>query len=231
MAATGSGQSLQVSFGPAFTRTRAVTPVVNGKSDFSNTDYVFTFSYEHFFKKPAICVFGAFTRFDGYTFILFEPGGFVYYGNEIGGTGFSGVTVSRFDAGVGYPLVSGKRKFFFSPFVAGGLQVSKKTGVEIYSELLPVSGPNYVELEPISADPRPSTQLTPSLGFRTGFVFWKRLTIGLTMQGVLGFKPYQKMYLVYEYKGVEQPVAEYEADGTGLFATFGIGYRFAKWIK
>ena len=103
--------------------------------------------------------------------------------------------------------------------------------VEIYSESLPINGPNYFELEPISADPRNTMQIVPSLGLHTGFVFWKRLDIGLSFQGVYGYKPYQKMYFKYQYKGISQPSAEYEATGTGLFVTFGIGYRFAKWIK
>ena len=38
---------------------------------------------------------------------------------------------------------------------------------------------NVFELEPMSAEPMNTTQIVPSLGFRTGFVFWKRLDVGL----------------------------------------------------
>lgn len=103
-----------------------------------------------------------------------------------------------------------------------------KTDIEFWNNGEPVNGPNYFELEPMSAEPMNTTQIVPSIGFRTGFVFWKRLDIGLGIQGVYAFKPYQKMYLKYQYKGVVQPMAEYESTGTGLFVTFGIGYRFAK---
>ncbi len=224
-------QAVMISFGPTYNTTKQIVPIVNGQKGDANTDYMFSISYEHFFAKKPLSLFASFSKFDGYTFIFFEKGGFISYGNEIGGTGFSGVNVNRIDAGITYRIINKKRKFYLSPFVATGVQISKKTGFEIYSELIPINGPNYFELEPISADPRNTTQIVPSLGFRTGFVFWKRLDIGLAFQGVYAFKPYQKMYLKYQYKGIVQPTAEYEATGTGLFVTLGVGYRFAKLIK
>jgi hypothetical protein len=224
-------QSLMLSFGPTFTTTKQIVPIINGGKGDANTDYLFSVSYEHFFTKKPISVLASLTKFDGYTFMFFEPGGFVYYGNEIGGTGFSGVKINRIDLGVAYRLTDPKKKFYFSPFIVAGLQVSKKTGAEIYSELIPIKGPNYFELEPISADPRNTTQIVPSLGFRTGLVFWKRLDVNLCVQGVYGFIPYQKMYFKYEYKGVPQTTGEFESTGTGLFISLGIGYRFARLIK
>jgi len=227
----GYCQELMMSFGPTFTTTEQIIPIVNGGMGDTNTDYMFSISYEHFFIKKPFSLFASFVRFDGYTFMFFDEGGFISYGNEIVGIGFSGVKVNRFDMGINYRLINRKKKFYLSPFIAMGVQISRKTGVEIYSELTPVNGPNYFELEPISADPRNTTQIVPSLGFRTGFIFWKRLNVGLCFQGVYAYKAYQKMYLKYEYKGVEQPTAEYEATGTGLFVTLGVGYRFAKLIK
>jgi hypothetical protein len=74
-------------------------------------------------------------------------------------------------------------------------------------------------------------QLTPTAGIKLGWVLWKRIDIGFNVQGVLGFKPYQKIFLKYNYKGEIQPDAEYSANGTGVFVSFGIGYRFAKLVK
>jgi len=143
----------------------------------------------------------------------------------------AGVDIHRFDLGYSYLLTKKNKKFYFKPSVSAGLQLSRKTGVEFWRDGLPINGPSYFELEPMEAIPMNTTQIVPSLGFRTGFVFWKRLDIGLGVQGVYAFKPYQKMYLKYQYKGVVQPMAEYESTGTGLFVTLGVGYRFAKWIK
>ena len=122
-----------------------------------------------------------------------------------------------------------KRKFYFAPNLSCGLQHSKPNGADIYP--FEISGPHIVETEPTTAETFKTFQIVPSIGFRTGFVFWKRLDIGLSFQGVLGYKPYQKMYLAYEYKGVPQKTGEFEANGTGLFVTLGIGYRFAKLIQ
>jgi hypothetical protein len=227
----GYCQELMMSYGPVFTTTDQIIPIVNGGKGDANTDYLFSMSYEHFFVRRPFSLFASFGRFDGYTFMFFEEGGFISYGNEIVGTVFSGVKVNRFDTGVIYNLFNRKKFFYLSPFVAMGVQISRKTGVEIYNDLTPVNGPNYFELEPMSAVPMNTTQIVPSAGFRTGLVFWKRLDIGLGIQGVYAYKPYQKMYLKYAYKGVEQPMAEYESTGTGLFVTVGVGYRFVKLMK
>lgn len=225
-------QSINAAFGPIFTKTDAIVPVVNGKEDFSNTDYFFSFSYEHFLKNSRYSLFTSYSKYDGCTFIYFEPGGWVAGGGDALARGFcAGVKLYRFDLGLSYLLTNRNKKFYYKPFIAVGLQRSKKTGVEFWRDGLPINGPNYFELEPMSAEPMNTTQIVPSLGFRTGFLFWKRIDIGLGVQGVYAFKPYQKMYLKYQYKGTAQPMAEYESTGTGLFVTFGIGYRFAKLIK
>ena len=226
-------QSISASFGPVFTKTNAVVAIVNGKEDFSNTAYMFSFSYEYFFKEKPYSIIASYAKYDGCTFILFEKGGFIPPdGVPVDATGFcAGVDINRFDLGVTYNIIKNNKKFYLKPFLTTGIQISTKTGWEIYSDLVKINGPNYFELEPISADPRNTTQIVPSLGFRTGFVFWKRLDIGLSFQGVYAYNPYQKMYLKYQYKGVVQPTAEYESTGTGLFVTFGVGYRFINLIK
>lgn len=228
----GYSQALMVAYGPAYTGTKQVVPIVNGvRGGAYDSDFSSSLTYEHFFNQRSISIFGSLNRFKGDTFIFFEKGGVIENGNELAAVGFSGVKISRFDIGMTYLLTNRKNKFYFKPFLAGGFQVSKKTGEEIYSEAAPIKGPNYFELEPISAVPLNTIQIVPSVGFRTGIVFWKRLDLGLTFQGVLGHKPYQKMYFKYEYKGVPQKTGEFEANGTGLYVTLGVGYRFAKLIK
>lgn len=226
-------QSIHFSFGPVFTKTDAVTPIVNGKEDFENTDYMFEFSYRHYFRKKYF-VNASFHQFKGCTFILFEEGGYVSDCTGITlAKGFcDGVKINRFNMDVSRLLSNQEKKFYFSLNLGLGIQISKITGIEYWRyDGCPINGPNYFEKEPPIAEPRNTTQIVPSLGFRTGFVFWKRLDIGLSFQGVYAFKPYQKMYLDYNYKGIDQPRAEYESTGTGLFVTLGVGYRFAKLIK
>ena len=40
-----------------------------------------------------------------------------------------------------------------------------------------------------------------------------------------GYRPFQKYYFEYSYQGVEQPTAEWHANGTGVFATIGLGWK------
>lgn len=228
----GFSQAITIAFGPIFTKTNAIQPVVNGKEDFSNTDYCFSMSYEQFFKNKKYSAFATYSKYDGCTFIYFQEGGWIAGGGVSLARGFcGGVDLHRFDLGFSYLLTNPDKRFYFRPYLVTGIQSSKKTGVDFWREGLPIEGPDYFELEPMSAEPQNTVQIVPSMGMHTGFVFWKRLDIGLNIQGVYAFKSYQKMYLKYQYKGEIQPTAEYESTGTGLFVSLGIGYRFAKWIR
>ncbi|HAD13519.1 MAG TPA: hypothetical protein DCF33_13920 [Saprospirales bacterium] len=226
------GQSIAASYLQIYSKTTAVVPVVNGGNGDQGTDNSFSFSYEHFLKNREYSIVASYSKFNGCTLIYFEPGGWIAGGGDGLAKGFcQGVKIHRFDLELSYLLTKKTKKFYLKPFVGAGLQLSRKTGVDFWRDGLPINGPNYFELEPMRAEPRNTTQIVPSLGFRTGFVFWKRLDIGLGFQGVYAFKPYQKLFLKYQYKGVIQPMAEYETTGTGLFITLGVGYRFARLIK
>ena len=228
-----SGQTVSLSSLRIISKSSAVVSVVNGATGSDGTDNSFSINYEHFLKNKKISIVSSYLNFKGCTLIYFESGGWIGRdGNAISAYGFcGGVKVHRFDLGISYNVISLRKKFYLKPAFALGLQKSIKTGAEFWDDGEPINGPSYFELEPMSAEPMNTTQIVPSLGFRTGFVFWKRLDIGLGVQGVYAFKPYQKMYLKYQYKGELQPMAEYESTGTGLFVTLGVGYRFAKLIK
>lgn len=227
-----NGQSLTVSYSRIFSKTTAVVPIVNYGKGPDITENSFRFSYEHYMKNRLYSIVASYTKFDGCTVIYFEPGGWDGGGEGSLGRGFcNGVKIHRFDLALSYLLTEKNKNIYLKPFIAAGLQISRKTGIEFWRDGLPINGPNYFELEPMDAIPMNTAQVVPSVGLHTGFVFWKRLDIGIGLQGVYAFKPYQKMYLKYQYKGVVQPMAEYESTGTGLFVTFGVGYRFAKLIK
>jgi hypothetical protein len=225
-------QSIHLAFGPVFTKTDAVVAIVNGKEDFENTDYMVEFRYSQYLNNK-YSINATYSKFKGCTFIFFEEGGYINCGGEILAKGFcDGVKIHRLGFDVSRQLSKHGKKYYFSPYGGLNIQISRKTGVEYWRyDGCPINGPNYFEEEPPIAEPLNTTQIVPSLGFRTGFLFWKRIDLGLGVQGVYAFKPYQKMYLKYQYKGTPQPEAEYESTGTGVFVTIGVGYRFAKLIK
>ena len=107
-------QSISASFGPIFTLSHALVPVVNGKDDFDNTDYTFSFSFEQYFKDKKYSLMVSYCNFNGCTFILFEEGGYISGGGVITATGFcAGVDIKRYDLGISYLLTKTNRKFYF----------------------------------------------------------------------------------------------------------------------
>jgi len=225
----GESQTISFGFGPNYTLTNQKKPMVGGVNYFDNTDYSFKISIEHALSSPKWSLFGDFTQYDGYTFITFEEGSVLAPdGFPVIGDGFNGVNVYRFDLGCSYNLIDQNRKFYLKPFLSLGIQISKRNGWEFYSELFQINGPDYFELEPIWIDSYNTTQLVPSMGFRMGIVFLKRMELTLMVKGVYGFQSFQDMYFKYSYKGVQQEIAVFEATGTGIFTSLSIGYRFKK---
>ena len=222
-------QSIHIGFGPIFTKSKAIAPIINASEDFSNTAYVKSISYEHFIKSKKISLIGSYSNFCGVTYIKYKLGGFLdAWGNTIGADGWNGTNIHRLDLLAGYNLMNLKR-YYLKPIGGLGIQVSRLNGWGILE--VPVNGPDYIQTEPIIADAYNTFQIVPTLGLKTGFVLWKHFDIGFQVQGILGYKPYQKLTLKYKYKGVLQPDAIYVSDGTGIYYTLSIGYRFAKFIK
>lgn len=174
-------------------------------------------------------ILGSYSKFDGFTYIKYQKGGVRDpFGNPVLSDGYNGVDVYRFDIEFAYRLTN-KKRYFFKPFGGLGIQSSKWNGFDLL--YVPVNGPDYIETEPTIAKTYGRTQIVPTLGMKTGWVFWKRLELNFTVKGVYGFIPYQRLTLKYQYKGEVQPDAVYVSDGTGWFFNVGIGYRFAKLIK
>jgi hypothetical protein len=227
-------QSVNIGFGPIFTKTNSQSLIVNTKEDFSNTSYIFNFTYEHFLPHKNFSIASTYFEYKGCTYMLFELGGYKDpSGIDVIGKGFCGGTkISRLDFTMNYNLIPKKRKFYLKPSLGIGLQKSKVfDDVEPYNTLIPINGPDYFEVEPYTATKYNTLQLVPLFGIKMGWLFWERIDIGFAIQGFLGFKAYQTMQLKYSYKGVLQPTAEYSANGTGYFWTLSLGYRFAKLIK
>jgi hypothetical protein len=223
------GQTISIGSGPIYTHTNQKVKMVNSEEYFGNTDEQFVLSYEHFLKNSRYSILGSFSKFDGHTWIEFREGSVIAPdGFPVIGDGFSGTSLHRFDFGIAYNLIPSKYSFYFKPLLLIGIQKSIRKDVEIYSELFKVDGPEYFELEPISAEQFNTTQIVPSIGIKTGVLLWKRIELGLTVQGVLGFKSFQNMYFKYSYKGVPQETAVFEANGTGIYTALSVGYRLVK---
>ena len=226
---SGYTQSIHIGYGPIWTKSKAISPIINADEDFQNTAFIKSISYEYFLKNKKISLIGNYSNFCGYTYINFVKGGFLDpWGNSNGAIGFAGVKIYRLDLLTGYNIMNLKR-YYLKPIGGLGLQVSRERGVGLLE--IPVNGPDYIQTEPMIADPYNTFQIVPILGLKTGFILGKYLDIGFQVQGILGYKPYQKLTLKYKYKGVIQPDAIYASDGTGIYYSLSIGYRFAKFIK
>jgi hypothetical protein len=222
-------QSLTISYGPVETKSKTISPLINESEDHTTTTAVAGISYEHFLKNKHLSIMGSYFMFSDVTWINYAIGGYLDpWGNPIGGSGWRNVNVHRLDLAACYNITKFKR-YYLKPFGGIGLQASIKNDWGLL--VVPVSGPDYIQTEPMIAEAYNTFQVVPTAGIKTGWVFWKRLDIGFTVQGVYGYKTYQKLTLKYAYKGVVQPDAIYGSNGTGIFYTLGIGYRFARWIK
>src|SRR5690606_23488849 len=228
----GKSQSISLGYGPIYTHTNQKVKMVHSEEDFQNTDDQITIHYEHFIKNSGLSILGSYSTFDGHTWIKFRAGSVIAPdGFPVIGDGFSGTTLHRFDFGVAYNIIPPKYSFYLKQLLLAGIQKSIRKDVEIYSEIFEIYGPEYVQSEFVTAEHFNTTQIVPSLGIKTGVVLWKRIELGLTVQGVLGFKSYQNMYFKYSYKGVPQETAVFEAKGTGIYTALSIRYRFVRLSK
>jgi len=220
------GQTLNIGFGPIYTLTNQSVRMINSKEDFQNTDYHFVFSYEQYLKIKKISIMAQFSQYEGHTWIKFNKGSVIAPdGFPTLGVGYSGVNISRFDILLCYNLINPYKYFYLKPTLGIGLQTSKENGSE-YGAFERQNGPDYVELEPITAITMNVTQIVPLLGIKTGFTLFHNLEVTLSINGLYGFKSFQKMFFKYTYKGIEQPTAIFEARGTGIYTSIGVGYRF-----
>ena len=222
-------QTLSVGFGPVFTHTNQRVRMVNSKEDFMNTSAQWMLAYEHQLKRPEnLSVSIMASKYEGATWMRFSEGSYIGSdGFPTLGRGFSGVAITRIDFVFYHNLIAKNRIVFFKPNIGLGVQFSKDLGYE-FGNFEWINGPDYFQLAPIVAEAYNTVQVVPILGFKTGVVIWRRIEVGLNVQGVYGFKSYQDMFFDYSYKGDIQETAIFESKGTGVFAALSIGYRFKK---
>ncbi|MBK9632322.1 MAG: hypothetical protein IPO62_14890 [Saprospiraceae bacterium] len=220
-------QSLSIGAGPIFTLTKQEVKLVKGKSNFENTGFSKNLSYEHLLNlKNSYALFTA-AFFKGESWIKFKEGSV----SSFDGLGFRGTDIQRFSIGFGFAPFGIEKSYYLKSFLTIGCQFSKTLGHEFFGSQGQIQGPDYFEIEPVTAEAYNTFQLFPSLGIKTGLLIYKIIDIGITIQGVYGFKPYQKIYFKYNYKGIPQETAIFASDGTGLFIDLGIGINFVNLIK
>lgn len=223
-------QSFHVSFGTIFTKSKAETPIINAKEDFSNSSFPFAFGGAYFIPKSKLSIQANYLKYTGFSNILMNQPyipDFPYF--IVNGYGFKGSIIRRLDFEAKYTITKPNKCFFLKSGVGFGIQNSKSNGYELF--YTPVLGPDYIETAPMTADVYSTTQIMPVGSIDIGFRFFKRIELGLSAQGTWGYKAYQRQTFKYTYKGISQPDAVYVADGTSVYVAFKLAYRFAKLIQ
>lgn len=223
----GSAQTLGVGFCAVFTHTRQKVRMINSKDDFQNTAYAFNLSYEQILNKKSSLQL-SYLSYPGDIWMKFREGSIIRYDNQATlGIGFNGATVSNITTNYLYNIIPRSSRCYLKPFLGLTYQFTKPNNWGFY-DIEPPHGPDYVQTAPMRTEAFRTFHVLPSLGVNMGFVFWKRLELGLDIQGVYGFKPIQRLYFTYSYKGVPQGTAIFETTGTGIFSTIKVGYRLVK---
>src|SRR5690606_19273729 len=121
----GEGQSISFGYGPIFTHTNQKVKMINSEEDFQNTDDQITIHYEHFIKNSRFSILGAYSTFNGHTWIKFREGSVIAPdGFPTLGVGYSGTVLHRFDFGVAYNIIPPKYSFYLKPILLAGIQKS-----------------------------------------------------------------------------------------------------------
>lgn len=222
-------QKISMGYGPIFTHTTQKVRMKNSQDDFMNTAYQFCLSFEHPLRKKGLSAKVSYSEYKGYTWMKFREG--EYLGSDgqwTLGNGFSGINNNRIDLVVSFNILNKKDKIFLKPNVGLGLQISKDNGWDFYAEAEKIDGPVYFETQPIYVLKHSITQIVPTAGFSLGTVFFKRIELSLTCQGIYGFRSFQDMYFEYTYYDEPQETAIFQGKGTGLYTSINIGYRIIK---
>ena len=223
-------QTISGGFGPVFTHSNQRIKMVNSREDFMNTAYQWSVSYEHAFKRfERLSLITSASSFEGVTFIIFEEGSVDggFGGGYLLGVGFSGVDIVRIDFQLARDLFSLHRRIYLRPMIGIGLQVSKSQNIMFYN-IADIQGPDYFQIADITTEAFNTVQFVPVAGLKTGVLLWRRIELGVSIQGVVGFRSYQDLYFPYSYRGEVQETAVFESKGTGIFATLNLGYRLVK---
>jgi hypothetical protein len=219
-------QSISTTFGVTYTKDKAVVPIINQNNLPTGNDWYFIgLNYEHF-TSSKFSYHLQYTNYQDVTYITPDTAG--YHdgsGYPISAVGWPGVKVHRLDFGAGYNIFK-NRKIILQPFITISFQQAFYRGWEYYDSW--INGPHYYQTAPMKAEAFNIFQITPGFGLKAGYAFANRYELFLKFNQIYGYRAYQRLTLTYTYKGVPQPNAVYESNGTGYFIALGLGYRIGK---
>lgn len=216
-------------FGLNKEKIKTITPFLQNNRYHTTLMPNIKITYEHLFKKKKFTLIGSYNYFyasDFYTAEAYLEKDFCNNFVEC----FTTERLSRFDVMLGYNLLKCKR-YYLRPFAGFGIQCSFLTEDRVYNYRNDVFRGDFQRTSYTEIKPYHNTQIVPTAGLKTGFIFWKHLNIGFQFQAMQARKPYQRLSVFYKYQGVQQPNAVFSTDGTGISFQLNMGIKFGKSAK
>jgi len=210
-----SGQVLSLGYGQMFYNSKTIVPVVNQFENNSNEQY---YSLDFTFLEIDRCLLGIeLASYEGW--VDFNASAETWVG-----FGASQTTLFRLSPYLGY-IIKPNQKFRFIPYFKVIIEQSVITGlssginrVAEVDEAFGYQGIIYVE-------PIQRFQFAPGAGLILSWNPIGRIYLLGNIYYTYGYRPFQKYYFEYSYQGVEQPTAEWHANGTGVFTSIGLGWK------
>ena len=215
LAAQCTGQVLSLGTGQMFYNSKTIVPVVNQFESRSNDEY-------HSLNLTIIeidryMIGTAFSTYQGW--VDFNANAETWRG-----FGSSRKRLWRLSPYLGY-IISPDRKFRFIPYIKVIIEKSVITGLNSSKSQVAEIDEPFGYQGSIFVEPIKRIQLAPGAGLLLHWNTFGRLYLIGNIYYTYGYRPFQKYYFEYSYQGVEQPTAEWHANGTGVFTSIGIGYK------
>ena len=140
------------------------------------------------------------------------------------GFGSSRTTLLRFSPYLGY-IINPDRKFRFIPYFKVIIEQSFITGLSSSKSIVTEIDEPFGYKGTIYIEPIKRIQYAPGLGLMLSWNPISRIYLVGNIYYTYGYRPFQKYYFEYSYQGVEQPTAEWHANGTGVFTSIGLGWK------
>ena len=210
------GQVLSLGTGQMFYNSKTIVPVVNQVESWSNDEY---HSLDLTFIEIDRYLFG--TELSVYSgWVDFNASAETW-----SGFGASQTTLFRLSPYLGY-IIKPDQKFRFIPYFKVIIEQSVITGLSSGINLVAEVNEAFGYQGIIFVEPIKRLQISPGAGLILSWNPFGRIYLIGNIYYTYGYRPFQKYYFEYSYQGIEQPTAEWHANGTGVFTSVAIGYKF-----
>ncbi|MEP6648257.1 MAG: hypothetical protein ABJC12_14300 [Saprospiraceae bacterium] len=210
-----SGQVLSLGYGQMFYNSKTIVPVVY---QYDEKDNEIFYSLDLTLFEMGSCLIGAeLSTFKGWV-------GFTASGETVLGFASSRTSLFRLSPYLGY-IIKPNQKFRLIPYFKTILEQSVITGLSSgISRVSEIDRPNSYK-GTIFVEPIKRFQVSPGVGLMISWNPFGKVYLLGNIYYTYGYRPFQKYYFEYSYQGVEQPNAEWQANGTGVFTSIGIGFK------